>query len=124
MGNRLGLSWKVVMYEDDDGAESTAEVGKYELGKSPFGVLDMAGNVWEWVADWSGFYPAQGNTIPEDPRGPDKSPEARRILRGGSLHDSDPSRVRAAYRNAGYPSYRNRNIGFRCARGPSHPLAL
>ena len=54
----------------DDGYRSTAPVGSYEAGKSPYGAYDMAGNVWEWVADWydatvlstqSGAQPARAN---------------------------------------------------------------
>jgi formylglycine-generating enzyme required for sulfatase activity len=117
MSKRLGRAWSV-MYKEDDGAESTAEVGKYPLGKSPFGALDMAGNVWEWVADWyAPSYPAEGKTIPENPKGPEKSPESRRVLRGGGWFSSDASGVRAAFRAGNDVSFRTINLGFRCARG-------
>jgi formylglycine-generating enzyme required for sulfatase activity len=117
MGKRLGKTWSV-MYEEDDGAESTAPVGIYPDGASPFGALDMAGNVWEWVADWYvPSYPAEGKTIPQDPRGPDKSPESSRVTRGGGWVSGNASWVRAADRYRGDVTERLVDIGFRCARG-------
>ena len=70
----------------------TMPVGSYPLGASPFGVLDMAGNVWEWVQDYYGqdFYAIAGNV---DPVGPMAAVSAihgeRRTLRGGSWQDPD-----------------------------------
>lgn len=71
-------------------------VGRYEEGKSPYGALDMAGNVWEWVAD----------AFDDDPK--------RRVVRGGSCcsYFVPP---RAANRNAWAPDYRGADLGFRCA---------
>jgi serine/threonine-protein kinase len=70
-------------------------VGSYPQGASPYGVLDMAGNVWEWVAD----------RYNRDP--------SRRVVRGGSCcsYFVEP---RAANRNAWDPSYRDADLGFRC----------
>jgi formylglycine-generating enzyme required for sulfatase activity len=62
----------------------TMLVGSKPKGASPYGALDMAGNVWEWVADWydSGYYA----TSPEsNPRGP--TSEDCRVIRGGSWYD-------------------------------------
>jgi formylglycine-generating enzyme required for sulfatase activity len=116
LGKRNKRDWKV-MYEEYDGAEATADVTKYEQGVSPFGALNMAGNVWEWVADWYGPYPADGKIIAQDPKGPDKG--TYRVVRGGGWILDDPSRVRAAIRGGFDVSDRNNDVGFRCARGPT-----
>jgi formylglycine-generating enzyme required for sulfatase activity len=71
-------------------------VGRYPAGASPYGALDMAGNVWEWVAD----------KYDEDP--------SRRVVRGGSCC-SYFVRPRAANRNAWSPDHRDGDLGFRCA---------
>jgi formylglycine-generating enzyme required for sulfatase activity len=73
----------------------TTEVGSYPAGASLYGVLDMAGNVWEWVADWydPGYY-SQSPT--RNPPGPDSG--ELRVLRGGSWYRSTPSGIRCALR--------------------------
>jgi formylglycine-generating enzyme required for sulfatase activity len=66
--------------------DDTSRVGSYAAGASPFGALDMAGNVWEWVADLYaiGYY----GVSPEDnPTGPQASNTNRRVIRGGSFQD-------------------------------------
>ncbi len=64
----------------------TSRVGSYAVGASPFGALDMAGNVWEWVADlYSGGY---YNISPEhNPSGPETNGTNLRVIRGGSFQD-------------------------------------
>lgn len=109
---RLDATW-APMYTGDDGWPATAPVGSYPKGASPFGVLDMAGNVWEWTADSSTDYSDEAVTNPQRPR-PDASP---RVVRGGSWNDNDPARVRAAIRVGSDPARRDYSLGFRCARG-------
>ena len=88
------------------------DVGSFEGGTSPYGVYDMAGNVWEWVADWSdGGYDAKSRE--RNPTGP--SSAEKRVVRGGSW-DSAPAYVRSSYRLRLSPTFRLDNIGFRCAR--------
>jgi sulfatase modifying factor 1 len=111
LGARLGQSWPV-MYETDDGWGATSPVGSYPAGASPFGMLDMAGNVWEWTSDWYGAY---GQGAVRDPSGP--SSGAERVLRGGSWSALSAARVRSAFRDRNSPSYRSDGVGFRCARG-------
>ena len=89
-----------------------ANVGSFEEGKSTYGVYDMAGNVWEWVADWyDGDY--YGKSRERNPTGP--AIGEKRVLRGGAW-DSAPIYVRSAYRLRLSPKFRLDNIGFRCAQ--------
>ncbi len=92
----------------------TTEVGNYPEGASPYGALDMAGNVWEWVSDWydGGYY---SNSPSENPLGPDSG--QYRVLRGGSWYSSG-NYVRAADHSWDEPGYVYYGIGFRCARSP------
>lgn len=89
----------------------TCAIGSFPAGASPFGVLDMAGNVPEWTADWYAGYPSDGGTE-RNPSGPASG--TSRVFRGGYWHSSFPSPVRAASRNSIDPAYRD-YVGFRCA---------
>ena len=95
------------------------DVGSYEHGKSPYGAYDMAGNAWEWVADWYDEtryqQRAMGNEPVRNPQGPDKG--EFRVLRGGSWDDSDPRVLRSSLRFRVHPSNRSDGLGFRCAQG-------
>jgi formylglycine-generating enzyme required for sulfatase activity len=98
----------------DDGYQFTAPVGTYPEGASPYRVLDMAGNVWEWVADrYDEKYYA--NSPAENPPGPDSGDS--RVLRGGSWNFPQGG-VRAAFRTAYFPADTIDTLGFRCARSP------
>jgi formylglycine-generating enzyme required for sulfatase activity len=101
----------------DQGMDDTTRVGSYEDGKSPYGVYDMAGNVWEWVNDWYSetYYSVQPAGI-ENPIGPQTGTE--KVLRGGSWM-SDSIDIRTYRRFAFSPSDVNNDFGFRCARDAS-----
>jgi formylglycine-generating enzyme required for sulfatase activity len=108
LGKRLGVEWQV-MYADTDGFEATAPVGSFPLGASPFGALDMAGNVLEWTADRYGPYSAGTST---NPHSAEKMPA--RVARGGGWYTSDAGGVRAARRDGDGPTGRFSTLGFRC----------
>jgi formylglycine-generating enzyme required for sulfatase activity len=90
----------------------TTPVGSYPAGASPYGVLDMAGNVWEWVNDW---YDKEYYSVSpaKNPRGP--ATGEYRVLRGGSWNRSDFD-VRSAYRNYFIPDSWFNYFGIRCVR--------
>jgi formylglycine-generating enzyme required for sulfatase activity len=90
-------------------AGDTAPVGTYPMGVGPFGTLDQAGNVQEWVADFLGTYPA---TLISNPMGPASG--VTRVARGGSLKQNSffsQSFIRGNYS----PNYYSLDLGFRCA---------
>ena len=98
------------LYDAQDGWPATAPVGTFKGGASPFGVLDIAGNVWEWTADWFGNYPAEPAT---NPHGPETG--AARVFRGGGWGSHDAASVSATFRRAGKPTDSDDSLGFRCA---------
>ncbi|MBM4255243.1 MAG: trypsin-like serine protease [Deltaproteobacteria bacterium] len=89
-------TWKIAEGYDD-GFYGTAPVGSFLGGKSPYGALDMVGNVWEWAADW---YDEKKNA---------------RVVRGGSWY-SRPQHARASARLGYEPGSRDDVVGFRCAQ--------
>lgn len=93
----------------DDGYAETAPVGSYPDGTSWCGTLDMAGNVWEWVADWYEPYTSGEQVNPEGP-----SSGYFRVVRGGSWN-YDQRRARCTYRRRNHPYFSRPNLGFRCA---------
>ena len=104
------FDWKDAAY--NDGYADTAPVGSYPSGASPYGVMDMAGNVWEWVNDWYQWdYYSQSPSA--NPQGPETG--LSRVLRGGSWVNLDFN-VRSADRGSDFPGYWNLSIGFRCVR--------
>jgi formylglycine-generating enzyme required for sulfatase activity len=107
--------WGVPDEAVDDGYALTAPVGSFPTGASWCGALDLAGNVYEWVADWyDGDYyersPAQ------NPLGPEEGEGDTKVVRGGSWLFR-PIHLRSAFRNRYPPSYWEDIVGFRCARG-------
>jgi formylglycine-generating enzyme required for sulfatase activity len=98
------------LYDRDDGWPTTAPIGSFPDDTSAFGVLDMAGNVCEWVSDWYGPYSAGAVT---DPKGPPTGHE--RVQRGGSWADPAKGGPRAAMRGTREPKTRGMAVGFRCA---------
>ncbi|MBM4429310.1 MAG: hypothetical protein FJ026_03055 [Chloroflexi bacterium] len=94
----------------DDGSPFTAPVGTYAGGASWCGALDMAGNVWEWVADWYGQYPSGPQVNPEGPAAGEWH-----VARGGSWYDTRAT-VRGMARLIAPPPFTTKiDLGFRCA---------
>jgi iron(II)-dependent oxidoreductase len=111
-GNDPPDASKAVFGRSAEGLSALAAVDALPGGQSPYGVLHLAGNAAEWVADWSGI--DQYVVMPErNPTGPVTG--RYRVVRGGSWR-SDPVMLRAATRNAAEPDARRDTVGFRCAR--------
>lgn len=88
----------------DDGWHGTAPVGTYDAGVSPYGVADMAGNVWEWTESaWSDDYAS--------PR-----EYELKVVRGGGFGSSSPALLRSTTRGSHRVGFRDAHLGFRCAR--------
>jgi formylglycine-generating enzyme required for sulfatase activity len=92
----------------------TVAVGSKPEGESPYGAWDMAGNVYEWVADWLD-YDYYETSPAENPPGPETGTD--RGLRGGSC-GNNPWDLRTACRSWLSPEYTLTSVGFRCARSP------
>ncbi len=94
-------------------AAGTVPVGSYPGGASPWGVLDMLGNVWEWTDGWFVAYPGNERTDTRAPYG-----ETCRVLRGGAWyqHDLKPVPIRVTFRLPVKPDMKGPDMGFRCAQ--------
>jgi formylglycine-generating enzyme required for sulfatase activity len=98
-------------------AGQAIEVGSLPSGASPYGALDMAGNVYEWVLDWyDGVYYAASPS--SNPQGPVSG--SCRSVRGGSWVNGE-KRVGVTARFSNAPDNAINNVGFRCARSGSEP---
>jgi formylglycine-generating enzyme required for sulfatase activity len=97
----------------DDGYAYTSPVGSYPAGASPYGALDMAGNVWEWTADrYDDQYYASSPY--ENPQGPETGDE--RVQHGGAWYDAGRAGwLACTIRHATPPRNRADDLGFRCA---------
>ena len=98
--------------------KSPANVTAYASGASPYGALNMAGNLWEWVADWydAGYY---AQSPEQNPHGPVSG--KFRTLRGGGWR-SLPAQLRVSNRSTGKPEHStDGEIGIRCALSATIP---
>ena len=102
-----GANWARV----EDGHEVSASVGTIPTDRSPYGVMDGAGNVMEWVADWY-----RERYFEEAPEKNPPSPEhgVFRVLRGGGYVTTGAD-IRITSRSKMVPDFRDETIGFRCA---------
>ena len=101
-----------------EGTETVSPIGNRDLGRSPYGAHDLAGNLYEWVADWydESIYTRQP-TI--NPRGPVEG--TTKGQRGGSYINS-PYRLRTSFRTKSDPTEHDPHVGFRCAQDvPASP---
>ena len=95
----------------------TDRVGRRLAGQSPYGALDMAGNVWEWTADW--YDAAYYRTSPsQDPSGP--ATGSLKVMRGGCWASGE-STLRTTCRKASLPASWAPNVGFRCVYAEVRP---
>lgn len=107
-------------FDNDDGYRYTAPVGSYRAGASPYGILDMSGNVWEWTADWYGVN-AYATSVYKNPTGPENG--VQRVIRGGSWYYPSQS-LRVARRHKDVAASAYDNIGFRCASSANEVVSF
>jgi formylglycine-generating enzyme required for sulfatase activity len=99
------------MFSADDGWANTAPVGSFPSGASRYGVEDVVGNVWEWVADWYAPYTVDEQVSPVGPKEGDT-----RVIRGGAWNAGYAAWVRPTFRYESAPTTKSYGTGFRCAR--------
>jgi formylglycine-generating enzyme required for sulfatase activity len=106
------LSWKAKHIGNDPDAK-TADVGSFPQGASPYGILDMAGNAWEWVNDW--FDPTYYQSSPKtNPKGPETG--EYKVLRGGAWDTPRTVNFTWIRENFMAPNTGRRVTSFRCAK--------
>ncbi len=102
---RTTFAWRDTVL--DDGFAETSPVGSFPRGASPFGIEELAGNVFEWCADYFEAYKGKERTNPRSMPG-----GMKRIYRGGSWK-SRPGNLRTSARNFNLPDYSSNDVGFR-----------
>jgi formylglycine-generating enzyme len=100
------------VFGQKEGSESLPPFSNRDKGKSPSGAQDMAGSLYEWVADWydDEYY---AKTPSQNPRGPSEG--TQKVQRGGS-YTNNPYRLRASFRTKDNPTEARPNVGFRCVQ--------
>ncbi|MEJ2735195.1 MAG: SUMF1/EgtB/PvdO family nonheme iron enzyme [Anaerolineae bacterium] len=113
-GDTYPECWRANFYDNGFCEGDTVQVGSYPSGASVYGVMDMAGNVEEWVNDWysADYYDV---TPYYNPQGPDGT--YSKVVRGGAYDRGWPV-LRNAYRTDAYWKGGWYNTGFRCATSP------
>lgn len=92
------------------GIEAPVRVGASPAGASPFGVLDMSGNVWEWTATEAAPYPGSKETVT-----PEASGKRQMVIRGGAFNEV-PKRCTTTFRNWVPFDFKGKELGFRCVK--------
>ena len=107
---------------DETGINTTSPVGCFPAGKSPFGILDLSGNVWEWTRSlWGKDWYKPDFNYPYDQKDGREDTNAdrnvARVLRGGAFYDG-PRNVRCAWRSWYNPDFQYVAVGFRVVLSP------
>lgn len=100
------------VFGQKEGSESLPPFSNRDKGKSPYGAQDMAGSLYEWVADWydDEYYEKSPS---QNPRGPSEG--GQKVQRSGS-YSNNPYRLRSSFRTKDNPTEARPNVGFRCAQ--------